>query len=93
MCIPLIFARQRLGKHVPVAINTRKNRRIVGRVVFYAVRVVSKESTRLVLPRTSCLVYHETHKIVYRADNLNNQQMSPTSAGPAVTGLATNLSP
>jgi hypothetical protein len=29
-------------------------RRIVGGVVFYAVRVVSNESGRLVLPRTSC---------------------------------------
>jgi hypothetical protein len=31
------------------------NRSIVGGVVFYAVRVVSKESRRLVLPRTSYL--------------------------------------
>jgi hypothetical protein len=37
--------------------NTRKNRRIDGRVVFYAVRVVSKESRQLVLPRTSCFPY------------------------------------
>jgi hypothetical protein len=32
-----------------------RQRRIVVGVVFYAVRVVSKESSRLVLPRTSCL--------------------------------------
>jgi hypothetical protein len=32
----------------------RNNRRIVGRVVFYAVRVVSKKSRRLILLRTSC---------------------------------------
>jgi hypothetical protein len=32
------------------------NRRIVGRVVFYAARVVSKESRLLVLPRASCSV-------------------------------------
>jgi hypothetical protein len=44
MCIPLIVAKQRLGKRVPPATNTRNNRRIVGRVVFCAGRVVSKES-------------------------------------------------
>jgi hypothetical protein len=42
--IPLIVARQRLGEHVPAATNTRNNRRIVGRVIFYAVRVLSKKS-------------------------------------------------
>jgi hypothetical protein len=47
MCIPLIVARQRLGKHVPMATNTR-NIRNVGGVIFYAVRVVSKESRRLI---------------------------------------------
>jgi hypothetical protein len=35
-------ARQRLGKHVPAVNNTRNNRRIVGSVAFYEVRVVSK---------------------------------------------------
>jgi hypothetical protein len=55
---PPIVTRQWLGKHVPAATNTRthNNRRIVGRVVFYAVRVVSKESRRLVLPRTFFLI-------------------------------------
>jgi hypothetical protein len=38
--IPPIVARQRLGRHVPVATNTRNNRIIVGGVVFYMVRVV-----------------------------------------------------
>jgi hypothetical protein len=33
-CIPDFGARERLGKHVPAAMNTRKNRRIVGRVIF-----------------------------------------------------------
>jgi hypothetical protein len=42
--IPHFIARQRLGKHVPAATNTRNNRRIVGRVIFYAVCVLSKES-------------------------------------------------
>jgi hypothetical protein len=52
-CIHNFSARQRLGKHVPAATNARDNKRIVGRVIFYVVRVVSKESKRLVLPRTS----------------------------------------
>jgi hypothetical protein len=33
MCIPLIVARQRLGKHVPATTNARSNRRIVGSVI------------------------------------------------------------
>jgi hypothetical protein len=37
-----IVARQRLGEHVPAAANTPDNR-IVGRVVYYAVHVVSNE--------------------------------------------------
>jgi hypothetical protein len=41
---PLIVARQVLGKHVPAARNTRNSRIIVGRVVVYAVRVVSKKN-------------------------------------------------
>jgi hypothetical protein len=39
---------------------TRNNRIIVGPVVFYAVRVVSKESKRLVLPRTCCYLQSST---------------------------------
>jgi hypothetical protein len=38
-----------------VSINTfPRHRRIVGGVIFHTVLVVSKESRRLVLPRTSC---------------------------------------
>jgi hypothetical protein len=44
MYISPTVARQRLGKHVPSAMNTRKNRKIVGHVIFYAVHTVSKES-------------------------------------------------
>jgi hypothetical protein len=40
---PPIVTRQRLGKHVPAAMIIRKNRRIIGRVVFCTVRVVLKE--------------------------------------------------
>jgi hypothetical protein len=41
---PPIVARQWLDKHVPAAMNTHNKSRIVERVVFYTVRVVSKES-------------------------------------------------
>jgi hypothetical protein len=40
-------ARQPLGRHVPVATNTRDNRRNIGDVVFYVVRVILKESVGL----------------------------------------------
>jgi hypothetical protein len=39
-----IVARKRLGKHVPAATGISNNRRIVWRVLFYAFRVISKES-------------------------------------------------
>jgi hypothetical protein len=48
VCVPVfvfpIVARQRLGKHVPAATNSRNNRRIVGRFDFYMTRVLSKNS-------------------------------------------------
>jgi hypothetical protein len=34
-----------------------KKKNCCTRLIFYAVRVVSKESTRLVLPRTSCYIF------------------------------------
>jgi hypothetical protein len=43
-CIPPFVARQRLGKHVPAATNTRNNRRIFGRVICCGVCFLSKES-------------------------------------------------
>jgi hypothetical protein len=57
---PLIVARQLLGKNfLPLLGNG---------YVFYAVRVVSKESRRLVLPRTSCFLFYDaiSSKIIYR---------------------------
>jgi hypothetical protein len=48
LCTPLSLLGNNSVKTFP------QERRIVGGVVFYAVRVVSKESRRLVLPRTSC---------------------------------------
>jgi hypothetical protein len=44
MCISPMGARQRLGTHVLAATNTRYNRRIVGGVIFYKFRDVSKDS-------------------------------------------------
>jgi hypothetical protein len=38
-CIPPFSARQLISKHVPAAMNTHNNRRIVGHVAFYAVCV------------------------------------------------------
>jgi hypothetical protein len=48
LCIPLSLLGNNSVKTFP------RQCRIVGRVVFYVVRVVSNEN-RLVLPRTSCL--------------------------------------
>jgi hypothetical protein len=47
---PPIVARQRLSKHVPAATK------IAGGVAFYTVRVVLKESRRLIGTRTSCFL-------------------------------------
>jgi hypothetical protein len=55
ICIPPILATQWLGKHVPAATIIRNNRRIVERVFFYTVHVLSKEIRRIVLLRTSCI--------------------------------------
>jgi hypothetical protein len=51
-CIPLFRIMQRLDKHILAANNKRYNIRIVGRVIFYAVRAVWKETTWLILPRS-----------------------------------------
>jgi hypothetical protein len=54
---PTIAARQRLRINVNAATNTHaKLGKIVGRVVFYAVRLISKECRLSVLPVTSCYV-------------------------------------
>jgi hypothetical protein len=47
------IVRQTLCKNVTAATNTRNNnRRIVGLVVSYEVRFISKESGQTILPRT-----------------------------------------
>jgi hypothetical protein len=43
-CIPPLGARQRLIKHIPMAMNTRNSRRIVVCAIFCSVCVLSKES-------------------------------------------------
>jgi hypothetical protein len=40
---PIIVARQRLGRNVTAVTNTNATRRIVGYVVFNAVRVISRK--------------------------------------------------
>jgi hypothetical protein len=43
-CIYFFGSRQRFGKHVLAASNISNNRRIVGRVIFCAIRVLSNVS-------------------------------------------------
>jgi hypothetical protein len=43
-CIAPFSDRQWLSKHVPMAMSTCNNRRIIGRVIFHAAHVLSKES-------------------------------------------------
>jgi hypothetical protein len=58
MCIPLSLLGNGSVKKKRYRGNeyTSNNRRIVGPVVFYDVRVLSKESRRIVLSRTSCYI-------------------------------------
>jgi hypothetical protein len=53
MCIPLSLLGNGWVKSYCGNEYTRNNRRIVGRVVFYAVRVILKENRQLILPRAS----------------------------------------
>jgi hypothetical protein len=85
LSLPPIVARQLPGcyatarKHVSVAANTHNNRKIVGRIVFYAIRVVSLEGRRLVLPRIYCInsasavcILPKTRDIPFIARQRNN---------------------
>jgi hypothetical protein len=64
-----IVARQRLSKKSYRGnIYTRDNGRIVGRVTFYAVRVISKEIRWLFLLRTSCFL-STPNKSLYRVES------------------------
>jgi hypothetical protein len=62
---PRIVAKQRLGRNIPVATNTCNNKTTVRCVVFYAVRVVSKGSTRLVLPELLVMYNNENSERKY----------------------------
>jgi hypothetical protein len=53
MCIPLSLLDDSV-KCYCCNEYTRNNRRIIGAVVFYAVRIVWKESRRLAVPTTAC---------------------------------------
>jgi hypothetical protein len=67
---PRIVARQRLGKHVPAETNySRIKGIIVGRVVFYAVRVVSKENRRLISSVKNVLI---NIQIIFAHEKRNN---------------------
>jgi hypothetical protein len=65
LCIPLSLLGNNSVKKFP------QQRRIVGGIIFYVGRVISNESRRLVLPKTSCLfmVYLTTWKY-FRLPNI-----------------------
>jgi hypothetical protein len=92
LCIPPIVARQRLGKHVPAATNACNNRRIIGRVISYAVRVLSKESlciplSLLVLPP----LYFQnlcSPSLLFRKDSCFWSNNSPPPRGKNAGGRA-----
>jgi hypothetical protein len=70
---PHIVTRQRLGKCVPAVRNTRNNRRIVRRVVFYTVHVVSTESlwVCLCIPNFSiCTAEAVVWNLLERSDSI-----------------------
>jgi hypothetical protein len=61
MCIPLIIAREWLGKQICMETNARATiDKLLDASFSYAVCVISKESRRLVLPITSCVNHNFT---------------------------------
>jgi hypothetical protein len=55
VCASLNFARRGLDKNIKNVTNTNgTNRKVVGRIVLYAVSVMFKARRRLILPRTAC---------------------------------------
>jgi hypothetical protein len=59
MCTLPVTARQQLGKHVPTVMNTQATTEELLYIIFYVVHVISKESTRLLLLRTSCFIFYK----------------------------------
>jgi hypothetical protein len=78
VCVSSIAARQRLCKCIPpfdpVATNARYNRTIVGRVSFYAVCAVSKESNFLlcIIDSTSVI---SLYNLRMNGDNHNSDEV------------------
>jgi hypothetical protein len=68
---PRIVVRQLFGKHVLVATNTCNSSRIAGRVIFYAIRVMSNERRwfRLCIPSFSV----RTAEVVWSEDSHSPQ--------------------
>jgi hypothetical protein len=70
MCIPLSLLGSSLVKVLLLQQIQRSKRRIVEGIVFYAVCVTSKESRRLVLPRTCCFMLCWNSLFSMASDNL-----------------------
>jgi hypothetical protein len=66
-------SRQGLDKHVPAANNTRNNKRIVGRIIFYAVCELSQESLWACL-RTPTVARQQIGKHVPTTTNRRNNR-------------------
>jgi hypothetical protein len=68
VCLYMYFsliARQRLGKRSYRGNEyTRNDRRIVGPVILYAVRVLLKGSRRLIIPRIYCCIIYYVNKFI-----------------------------
>jgi hypothetical protein len=67
----LIVARQRLGKNVTAETNTSATIETLLDVSFPVVSVVSKETTYLVLPRTSCSFHKILQPTIYLVSIVN----------------------
>jgi hypothetical protein len=70
MCIPLPLLRNGSVKRYRGNEYTLNESRVVGGVVFYTFRVVSKESIRLVLSRTSCFIFRPNFECAHIVSNL-----------------------
>jgi hypothetical protein len=63
LCVPLSLLGNGSVKTFP------RQRRLVAGVVFYAVRVVSKENKLLVLPRSFCFYFHMVSQAISSSQN------------------------
>jgi hypothetical protein len=74
-----IVARYRLSKHIPAVTNTRNNRRIVGDVVVYAARIVTKESLWVCLCSPESLLGNGSVKASCGKEELLEERISMRS--------------